>query len=66
MEHVVFDGAQVMVGDPKRLQAKLSSIQGGGPSKLQVCSVPIDLWFLIFVGGLLCLCFLAQCRYCGF
>ncbi|KAL3838143.1 hypothetical protein ACJIZ3_022734 [Penstemon smallii] len=36
MEHVVFDGAQVMVGDPQLLQSKISSIRLEGPSKLQV------------------------------
>lgn len=36
MEHVVFDGAQVMVGDPQLLQNKISSIRRDGPVKLQV------------------------------
>ncbi|KAL0401457.1 UNVERIFIED_CONTAM: 7-methylguanosine phosphate-specific 5'-nucleotidase [Sesamum latifolium] len=36
MEHVVFDGAEVMVGDPELLQRKISSIRLDGPSKLQV------------------------------
>ncbi|KAG6434213.1 hypothetical protein SASPL_105836 [Salvia splendens] len=36
MEHVVFDGAQVMVGDPQLLQTKISSILRDGTSKLQV------------------------------
>ncbi|KAH6761451.1 5'-nucleotidase / magnesium ion binding protein [Perilla frutescens var. hirtella] len=36
MEHVVFDGVQVMVGDSQLLQSKISSIQRDGPSKLQV------------------------------
>ncbi|KAG8380699.1 hypothetical protein BUALT_Bualt06G0043100 [Buddleja alternifolia] len=37
MENVVqFDGAQVVVGDPQLLQAKISSIRLEGPSKLQV------------------------------
>lgn len=38
MEHVVFDGAQVMVGDPALLQSKMSSIRRDGHSKLQVLS----------------------------
>ncbi|GFP93075.1 cytosolic 5'-nucleotidase 3a [Phtheirospermum japonicum] len=36
MEHVVVDGAQVMVGDPQRLQDKITSIRLDSPSKLQV------------------------------
>lgn len=36
MEHVAFDGAQVLVGDPLTLQTKISSIRLEGPSKLQV------------------------------
>ncbi|KAL8538959.1 hypothetical protein ACS0TY_000818 [Phlomoides rotata] len=36
MEHVAFDGAQVVVGDPLILQTKISSIRLEGPSKLQV------------------------------
>ncbi|KAK4385474.1 Cytosolic 5'-nucleotidase 3A, partial [Sesamum angolense] len=36
MEHVVFDGAEVMVGDPELLQSKISSIRLDGPPKLQV------------------------------
>ncbi|KAL0299102.1 UNVERIFIED_CONTAM: 7-methylguanosine phosphate-specific 5'-nucleotidase A [Sesamum radiatum] len=36
MEHVVFDGAEVMVGDPELLQSKISSIRLDGPLKLQV------------------------------
>ncbi|KAL6552624.1 hypothetical protein OROHE_007988 [Orobanche hederae] len=36
MEHVVVDGADVMVGDPQLLQSKITSIRLGGPSKLQV------------------------------
>lgn len=36
MEHVVFDGAEVMVGDPKLLQSKITSIRNEGPEKLQV------------------------------
>ena len=36
MEHVVFDGAQVMVGDPQLLHTKISSILRDGTSKLQV------------------------------
>lgn len=36
MEHVVFDGAEVMVGEPQLLQKKISSIRLEGPSKLQV------------------------------
>ncbi|XP_057778690.1 uncharacterized protein LOC130997411 isoform X2 [Salvia miltiorrhiza] len=36
MEHVVCDGAQVMVGDPQLLQSKISSIRRDGPLRLQV------------------------------
>lgn len=51
MEHVVFDGAQVMVGDPQKLQTKLSTIRGDGPSKLQVlfrlhCSSLVSFFWL--------------------
>ncbi|PIN18536.1 5'-nucleotidase [Handroanthus impetiginosus] len=36
MEHVVFDGPEVMVGDLQLLQNKISSVRLEGPSKLQV------------------------------
>ncbi|KAL7107905.1 hypothetical protein ACP275_06G082700 [Erythranthe tilingii] len=36
MEHVVFDGAQVMVGNPHLLHSKIASTRFDGPSKLQV------------------------------
>lgn len=36
MEHVVFDGAEVMVGDPQFLQTKMSAVRFEGPAKLQV------------------------------
>lgn len=38
MEHVVFDGAEVMVGDPQFLQKKMSAVRFEGPAKLQVLS----------------------------
>ncbi|XP_075495466.1 uncharacterized protein LOC142532838 isoform X2 [Primulina tabacum] len=36
MEHVVFDGAEVMVGDPQFLQRKISAVRFESPAKLQV------------------------------
>lgn len=47
MENAVqFDGAQVLVGDPQLLQAKLSSIRLEGPSKLQVSFSPFNVIFV--------------------
>ncbi|GER56678.1 pyrimidine 5'-nucleotidase family protein [Striga asiatica] len=36
MEHVVVDGAEVMVGDDQLLQDKINSVRLSGPSKLQI------------------------------
>ncbi|KZV55258.1 7-methylguanosine phosphate-specific 5'-nucleotidase [Dorcoceras hygrometricum] len=43
MEHVVFDGAEVMVGDPQFFQRKMSAIRFEGPAKLQQGNPEYDL-----------------------